>query len=203
MPSCGSRRYRHIQLRLLKGKYTLAYRRGYYADALETALAAGQKPESDPLLMLMGRNLPDYSRILYKIRVLPLDPQPAVNAPHIGSNTDLQGPLIRYGVDFAITVQDLQFELAPDGTRRGDVEVSLIAFDRDGKALNFVVARGNLNLQPKVYADLQQGGLQIPKEIDVPKGHTFLRTGINDLNSHSAGTLGTPLNDAGTSGSAK
>ena len=40
-------KYRHIQVKLLKDKDNLAYRRGYYADDLETALAAGQKPDTD------------------------------------------------------------------------------------------------------------------------------------------------------------
>jgi hypothetical protein len=151
----------------------------------------------------MGRNLPDYLQILYKVRVLPLDPQPAANAPRMGTNTDLKEPFVRYSVDFAITLPDLKFEPAPDGTRHGDIEIGLIAFDRGGKALNFVVAKGNVNLQPKTFADLQQGGLQIHKEIDVPKGYAYLRTGIYDLNSNSAGTLGTPLIDAATSKAAK
>jgi VWFA-related protein len=196
-------KYRRIQLKVPNGKYALAYRRGYYADTPESARAGGQKPDSDPLVMLMGRNLPDYSDILYKIRVLPMDPQPDPTAARIGSNTDFKGTFVRYAVDFAITVQDLKFETAPDGTQRGAIEVCLIAFDRGGKAINFVVDQGNMKLQPKVYADLQQGGLQVHKEIDVPVGYTFLRTGIYDLNSHKAGTLGIPLNNGMAAKAAK
>jgi len=40
---------------------------------------------------------------------------------------------------------------------------------------------------------VQRGGLQIHKEIDVPQGDTFLRTGVYDLKSDHAGTLGVPL----------
>ena len=41
---------------------------------------------------------------------------------------------------------------------------------------------------------VQKGGLQIHKEIDIPKGNNaFLRTGIYDLKSNNAGTLGVPL----------
>ena len=196
-------KYRRILVKVPNGKYTLAYRRGYYADTLESARAAGQKTESDPLVVLMGRNLPDYSDILYKIRVLPLNPQPAANAARVGSNTDFKGPFVRYGLDFAVTVQDLKFEAAPDGTQRGEIEVCLIAFDQNGKPVNLVMDKGNMNLQPKTYADLQQGGLQIHQEIDVPKGYTFLRTGIYDPNSHKAGTLGIPLNDTAASKPAK
>jgi hypothetical protein len=31
-----------------------------------------------------------------------------------------------------------------DGGRRGDIELMLVAYDRDGKPLNFVVANGQI-----------------------------------------------------------
>jgi VWFA-related protein len=189
-------KFRHIQLKLLKDKGTLAYRRGYYADDLETVLAAGQKPDTDPLVTLMGRNLPDYTQILYKIKVLPSDPQPAPDAARIGSNTEMKGPFTRYRVDFAISPQDLKLEPTADGAHHGNIEIVLLAYDREGKPLNFVVTKGDLNLDPKLYASVQQVGLQIHKEIDVPKDYVYLRTGIYDLRSSTAGTLGIPLNDA-------
>jgi VWFA-related protein len=191
-------KFRHIQVKLVKGKDSLAYRRGYYADDLETALSAGQKPDTDPLLMLMGRNLPDYSQILYKIKVVPSDPQPPPGSPRIGSNTDLKGPFTRYGVDFAIAPQDLKLDPSPDGGRHGSIEIVLLAYDREGKPLNFVVTKGDVNLDAKLYANVRQVGLQIHKEIDVPRQYVFLRTGIYDLLSSTAGTLGVPLTDAAT-----
>jgi VWFA-related protein len=192
-------KYRRIQVKLLKGKDNLAFRRGYYADDLPTVLAAGQKPDTDPLLMLMGRNLPDYSQILYKIKVVPSNPQPAPDAPRIGSNPDLKGPFTRYGVDFAIAPQDLRLDATPDGGRHGNIEIVLLAYDREGKPLNFVVTKGDVNLDPKLYENTQKVGLQIHKEIDVPQEYIYLRTGIYDLKSNTAGTLGVPLVDAATS----
>lgn len=189
-------KYRRIQVKLLRGKDNLAYRRGYYADDLQTVLAAGQKPDTDPLLMLMGRNLPDYSQILYKIKVVPSNPQPAPDAPRIGSNPDLKGPFTRYGVDFAIAPQDLRLDPTPEGGRHGNIEIVLLAYDREGKPLNFVVTKGDVNLDAKLYANTQKVGLQIHKEIDVPQQYIYLRTGIYDLKSNTAGTLGVPLVDA-------
>jgi len=188
-------KYRHLQVKLLKGKDTLAYRRGYYADDLETVLAAGQKPETDPLLMLMGRNLPEYSQILYKIKVLPSDPQPPPDAPRIGSNPELKGPFTRYSVDFAIAPQDLKIDSTPEGGRHSNIEIVLLAYDGEGKPLNFVVTKGDVNFDDKLYANVQQVGLQIHREIDVPKEYVYLRTGIYDLKSNAAGTLGVPLPD--------
>lgn len=187
-------KFRRIQVKLLNGKATLAYRRGYFADDLASALAQGQKQDSDPLLRLMGRNLPDYTQILYKILLQPVSPQPAPDAPRIGSNTEMKGPFTRYSVDFAISVGDLKLDPGSDGVRRGNIEVALLAFSREGRPLNFVVMQGNVALQSKDYEAVRKGGgLQIHKEIDVPAGYAFLRTGVYDFKSSSAGTLGVPL----------
>lgn len=188
-------KFRNIHVRLLKGRYSLAYRRGYFADDVESALRGAKKPSSDPLLSLMGRNLPEYTGILYKVLVQPSNPQPSPGAPRAGTNPDLKGPITRYGVDFAIAPRDLHFEPSPDGARHGHFEVALIAYDREGKPLNFVVSNGDYLVRPDVYANLQKVGLQIHKEIDVPKEYVYLRTGVYDVSSGTAGTLGVPLNE--------
>lgn len=188
-------KYRRIQIRLVNGRHTLAYRRGYYADDLATPSFAGKKSDSDPLLPLMGRNLPDYTQILYKILAEPTRPQPSADAPRAGS-TDLKGPLTRYSVDFAISVGDIRFDTSADGERHGNVEVCLVAYDREGKPLNLVITPGDIVLKPKDYAAVQRGGLQIHKEIDLPKDYVYLRTGIYDLKAGTAGTLGFPLSEA-------
>ncbi|MGC1484704.1 MAG: VWA domain-containing protein [Candidatus Acidiferrum sp.] len=188
-------KYRRIQLKLSGGKYKLDYRRGYYADDTKTEQAADQTPEGDALLPLMGFGMPDFAQIVYKARVQPSNPQPGPGAVRAGSNAGLKGPVTRYGVDFAIAARDLRLEASPDGVRRGHIEVMIVAYDPNGKPLNLMVAKYGVALPPQAYVDAQQQGLQVRGEIDVPSGEVFLRTGIYDLNSHAAGTLGIPLNE--------
>lgn len=192
-------KYRRIQVKLTTGKDALAYRRGYYADDLPAALAAGQKSDVDPLVPLVGRNLPDYTQILYKVLVQPTNPQPAADAPHEGSNFDMKGPFTRYGVEFAISPADLRLDPMPDGARQGQIEIALAAYDREGKPLNLVITKGDVRLKPDEYANVQRGGLQIHKEIDIPNGYAYLRTGVYDLKSNNAGTLGVPLTEIAAS----
>ncbi len=186
-------KYRHIQLKLASAKHNLSYRRGYFADDIGTALSSNQKPDADPLMTLMGRNLPDYTQILYKILVKPLEPQPPADAPRAGTNADFQGPFTRYAIDFAVALEDLRLDLTSDGFRHGNIEVMLVAYDTEGKPVNLVTNRSEIRMPAKDYASVQRQGLQIHKEIDIPKGNTFLRTGIYDLKSANAGTLGVPL----------
>jgi hypothetical protein len=192
------RKYRRIQVKLLTGKYNLAYRRGYYAEDAKAPEAATQRQPADSLSTLMGFGLPDFSQIIYKVRVLAKDPRTATDTALAGGNTDLQGPLTRYGVDFAISIDDLKLDETPDGMRHGSMHIMLIAYDREGKPLNLVSQKREILLHPKEYVALKEAGLQVHQEIDVPKGDFYLRTGIYDLNSHHSGTLGVPL--IGTSG---
>ena len=183
-------KFRHIQVKLRDNKYKLAYRRGYIADP------AGGNPQQanvDHLLPLMGRNFPDLSQIVYKISVVPAKAQPGPDAPLAGTNTDLKGPLTRYAIDFAVAVQDLKLDATPDGGRHGNLEVMLIAYDREGKPLNMVHNKSNLVFPPKIYASMQKLGLQLHAEIDIPKEDVYLRTGIYDPAADAAGTLGFPL----------
>jgi VWFA-related protein len=188
-------RYRRIQLRLSGGDYKVAYRRGYYAD---NAKDAHKEQPGDPLLPFMQRGLPDFSQILYKLRVAPTNPQPSHEAPHAGDNPDLNGPCTRYGVDFAVAVGDLAFETTTNGLRTANVEEKLIVYDREGKPLNAVTRRDELVLNPQSYAAAQAAGLQLHFEIDVPddalgKNDVYLQTGIYDLRAGNAGTLEVPL----------
>ena len=69
----------------------------------------------------------------------------------------------------------------------------LVAYDGEGKPLNQVANRSEIRIPAKDFANLRKGGLQIHKEIDMPQGYAFLRTGIYDFNAATAGTLGVPL----------
>ena len=58
--------------------------------------------------------------------------------------------ITRYAVDFAISPHELKLDTTPDRARHGNIEVALIAYDREGKPLNFVVTNGDVNLDPKL-----------------------------------------------------
>jgi VWFA-related protein len=194
-------KYRRIQVKLSDSRYKLAYRRGYYADNAQNAKAKKEQPVSDPLLPLMKRGLPDFSQIVYKIRVVPSSSPPAPEAARAGDNATLKGPVTRYGVDFAVSVEDLRLETTPDGLHTGNIEVVLVAYDRDGNALNLIVRKPEISLQPQTYAAAQMAGVQLHYDIDVPKDaltrdDVRLRAGIYDLRSTNVGTLEIPLHAA-------
>jgi VWFA-related protein len=186
-------KFRRIQVTLAAdSSYKLSYRRGYFAD-LPGYQPASQEGADDLLVPLIGLGMPDFDQILFKVQVVPKNPQPSSNAKRAGNNTKLKAPFTRYDVNFAVALSDISVSSDANGTRSGRIEIMLVAFNPNGDILNFVKKRSNLTMDSKVYEATQQVGMQVHEEIDVPAGETYLRVGICDLNSGQCGTLGAPL----------
>lgn len=186
-------KYRNIDIKLKDENYKLSYRRGYYADPPRPENSNGA---SDHLLPFVAFALPNFDQVLYKVRVVPSDPQPPPNAPRAGMNTRLTGPFTRYSVDFAVSVDDLKLKAASGGVRHDTVEEMLIAYSPDGTPLNLVAHDLQLTITPQAYAEYQKVGLPLHQEIDVPDGEAYLRTAVYDANSGKVGTLQIPLGTA-------
>ena len=185
-------RFRRITVKLTTGKEKVSYRRGYYADAVDSPIA---RQLSDPLLPLVAFGVPDVSQIVYKIRVAP-SKTPASQNPD-KNNTNLKHPelLTTYDIDFAVSVQDLKLDLMPDGTHRGNIQVKAVAYDDYGKPLKLVGGESVISLKPAAYAAIQRVGLQLHQQIDIPGTvQVHLHTGICDLSTGKIGTLGIRVN---------
>jgi VWFA-related protein len=188
-------KYRHIHVKLTHGHYKLAYRLGYNAEDERTAGAVAEKlATGDPLVPLMAWGLPDFAQIQYLMSAKPSTPQPEPTAPRAGDNLQVQGAFTRMDVDLAITEKTLRLEAAPDGRRHGTLEVTLIAYDRYGNPMNWLVRRMELSLSPEQYKTYWDIGLQFHLEFDVPRGASYLRSGVCDLESGKAGTIEVLLN---------
>jgi VWFA-related protein len=195
-------KYRRIEVKLSNRDYKLSYRRGYYADKPESP-AVGDQSAEDPLIPLVGFGMPNFDQITYEIQANPLQPQPTPDARRAGLNSELKGPFTRYGVDLAVSLENFALDSAPDGVKYGRLEAILVAYDRAGKIVNISKRTSRLALPPQDFPTLQAKGLPLHLEIDVPPGDIYLRTGIYDLNSGNAGTLGFPLAAVTASDSAK
>lgn len=204
--------FRKIDVEVAGGKYNLSYRRGYFALAADLPGAAlttrnmavqklaAQNPDAvDPLLPFMDLGMPQSEQILFETLIHPLPPIPATpaadnSAAPAGGNSAAKGIQNGYAVDFAVDLRDLKLKLYTDGSHRGTLNVSLIAYDRYGRIggrKDQIVA---LNIKPDAYAVFGKSGVQIHEEIEVPgKGQFWLRTGVFDQASHKVGTMEIPL----------
>jgi VWFA-related protein len=191
--------YRRIEIKLNQGNYKLAYRRGYNAD---NPTAGEAKPETDPLRPLLLHGLPDATQLLYGVRVVPVSPQPEPNATRAGKNPNLTGPVTRYSVDFMIRWTDVQLEASPQETHSGKIQLGLLAYDRNGNAVNWIGGTQMMNLKPDNYAAIQKSGIPAHMEIDLPNTEVYLVTGVYDWSTGKAGTLEIPIHPAAQSATA-
>ncbi len=189
---------RNIQVKVAGGQYKLAYRRGYFAveEALPGSsltvrsqefqkLAAKNPGAVDPLLPFMDLGMPQSQQILYKVLIVPATV--AENEPAGKKNND------HYKVDFAIDLKDLYLNLDKDGLHKGELNISLVVYDRYGNIVSREDHLVQLNIKPDAYAMFQNTGVQLHAQLAVPKGNFWLRTGIYDRASRKVGTMEIPL----------
>jgi VWFA-related protein len=177
-------RFHRIEVRLTQEKASLEYRRGYYADDEKAAKISG-----DPLPALLARGMPASTQVVYQLRVLPDQKQPASGEARAGGNTKLDGALIRYKVDFVLSANSVTLSPAPDGTHTGKVELALVAYDAKGAALNWTGNTLSMSLNAAAFAQVQHAGIPLHLQIDLPASTRSLSSGVYDLDGRKAGTL--------------
>jgi len=137
----------------------------------------------------------NFAQIVYKIKAPPSASQPPPGTPPAGDDQELQRPLTRYAVDFVITIQESQLREDPGGLHNGNLEVTVVLYDHNGKMLNLVTRKTKISLTGQTYRAAEARGVQLHYDIDVPKdeisrGDISLRTG---LTTSTVGTLEVPL----------
>jgi VWFA-related protein len=188
-----SAKERKIELKTTSGNYKLAYRRSYFEDSPKDLKAAGTASPKDPLRPLMDRGMPNFTELSFREKLAPASVQPAADAPRAGDNAALQAPFTRYSVNLALSPDGLGLVPGPDGVRRGSVEIAMVAYDQQGKALNWQVRFLGLAIRPEQNAIAQTSGIPLHFDFDLPPGDVYLRTGIYDASTSKAGTLELPL----------
>jgi hypothetical protein len=194
-------KFRKIELRVDNSSYKLAYRRGYYADPPDKPTA--HQPGAVSLILAATlHGAPPSTQILFQARVLPAtDPVLQGTRLPVGPAGEmtaaLKGPIHRVIVDLKVDAHGIAFEDTPDGAHRAKVEFTLVAYDADGKRLNYLDHGFQISLSPEQYTRTAAGGIPIRLALDLPAGPAFLRVAVHDLNAGSAGSLEIPVADAG------
>ncbi len=199
-------KYRNTEVKVSTEGYKLSYRRGYYAAGGKSAQGG---TAGHPTHGFMRPGMPDSTQIHFALQVQPGASQSGKNpAPqasnqvevstYAGGNSRLKGPRTRYTVEFGIAQQDLQLNQDSGGTRRGRIESTLVVYDHDGKALNWIVKHVDLHIDAAHFKSVQVNGIHFPLEIDIPKSGVYLQAGVYDELSNQNGTLEIPLSSVVT-----
>ena len=190
-------RFRRIQVKLDGGSYTLSYRRGYYADA-SSKLSNHNPGTARPLDSAALHGAPSATEVLLVARVLP-STAPEYQGISISSApagemaAALAGVTKRYLVDMTVDPHTLAFENESGGVHQAQLEFLLMAFDRDGKRVNYVDRSYAINIKPEEYAERMKSGVRGRLALDLPTGDLSLRLVVEDLVAGHAGSLEVPL----------
>jgi VWFA-related protein len=195
--------FRKIKVNVAGGKYTLSYRRGYYArdeglpgasqGAQNQAIQQASHTGTDPLRPFMDFGLPQTEQILYKVRIVPTAEKPTTSDDKNAIKDEIKGPHDHYSLDFAVDLKDLKLTLDSDGLHKGTLNLSLIVYDRYGEIVTRRDHLVALNIKPDIWTVFQQTGVQLHDEVDVPRGQYWLRTGVFDESTSKVGTMEVPF----------
>ncbi len=207
-----SKIYHRINVHLTRdiGTHRLAYRRGYFTS---------DKPES-ALEALLDPGIPTLNQIRYRASVrrsnatwtpdpigasslrrrVTTEPQPSAPSTVLaGYNHALAGnpprKVRRFFFDLAVALPDLRFETAADGASHGSLDFAVIAYDAEGKAINWLSKHFTPNLSARDREQASKIGLQLSEGLDLPPGKYMVRVGIYDELSGRATTGETELDN--------
>jgi VWFA-related protein len=189
--------FRKIKVKLDDSKYDVAYRSGYYAFPSGKPNSLGLAQAS---LMTTAtlHGAPLSTQVLFQTRVLPVtDPEfKDANLP-VGPagelSASLKGPARRYIVDISVDPRTLAFDLSAKGDHTDSIEFALIAYDDDGRRVNYMDRRVQLSVTQEQYAQIMKTGIPVRMALDFPSGGGSLRIAVHDLTGVRVGSLEVPM----------
>jgi hypothetical protein len=209
--------FRKIEVKLARQGYTLAYRRGYFADDPDspknvvasatsttpsTGKAAGKVPlasdDGHLIRASMMYGAPAATEILYKIRVLPTAGiEDLIAEGNVLSPLGLKkasGQFRRYIIDFDADAKDMLFPPKPDGGFDCKVEFVIQVYQNDGQLVNTAFKTLTATLSLAQRNKLIHSGFPFHEEVSVPvNGNYSLRIGVHDFNSDRIGSVEVPV----------
>jgi hypothetical protein len=169
----------------------------FFADPLDKP--SGHRTSETSLIdAIAAHGAPESTQIVFLARVLDaadaqLAAQKLPNGPAGALAAKIKGPARRAIVDLRLDTGGVSFSAAPDGARQGNVETTMVAYDRDGNRVNYLDQALELTLTPAIYARVLSGGIPLRLAIDLPREPVFLRIALRDINSGHAGSLEVPV----------
>lgn len=182
--SAWNKHFRNVKVEMLKSGYSLSYQRGYFAFPDEPSEQGTSVQQLDAV---MQPESPESTLLLLHAKVdLPASPSQAVV------------------VHSVLDANNLGLLNSPNGYRRGEIVVRLVAFnDTPGVDSRLLVGQTatppqtsgalNLNFDSAQYLNALKNGIAFTQQLQLPPGRYRLRLGVTDVVSHRVGTLDMPI----------
>jgi len=190
-------RYHRLRMALESANYKLAYRSGYFVDATNKP-SAHNPGVSNLISSATLRGAPASTQILFRAQVLSAK-DPELNGfkfqegPAGEMAASLKGPTQRYLVGLLVDPHGINLNALPNGVRQAQLEFILVAYDAEGKRLNYVDRSYAINIKPEEFEQRMTNGILARLSIDLPAGQSYLRIAVQDLSANRAGSLEVPI----------
>jgi VWFA-related protein len=211
-------RFRKIQLKLRRDGFTMAYRRGYYADApastpafAEATRSAESVTSNAPVTfsaikpapvvdemhsaMIFGSPVP--TQITLKVMVVPAAKeaeQTLLPSNYAIPSANISGPYRRYDVVIAADPSAIEFMPTAGGGRHVNLQFRTYVYTRDGKLMNTSSRVREEDFTAALYNSALHKGLFFHQQISVPlKGEFYLRIGVHDVAADRDGAVEVPV----------
>lgn len=194
-PAALDGQFHKIEIRLDNSADKLAYRSGYFAGV--PAHSSALNPEVSLVAATSMHGAPASSEVLFQARVLDAaDPGLKGSRLPEGPAGDMAAsigqPARRVIVDVKVDPEKLALERTLAGARTGKIEFVLIAYDAEGKRVNYLDRGFQMSLSPDQYAGVLKNGIPIRLALDLPPHRVFLRIAVHDLTAGRVGSLEIP-----------
>jgi VWFA-related protein len=185
--------FHKIQVKMDGSGYKLAYRRGYYAEN-GSKTSSHDPVKSNLIAQAAMYGAPQATQILFQVQLVPADDTQIKgvklpDGPAGAMAGTLKGPIKRYLAVMQIDPKGIRFEEKPDGTHSAALELALIAYDEDGKTVNYFEGSFALNLKDAQYSRVMAGKIPAVFPLDFPVGKGSLRIVILDRAAGRVGSL--------------
>ena len=197
---------RHVRVELTVPGYEVDYRRTYFADNLDIAVAASEDAPTDAMTVTMGHGAPAAHELFFEAHLQTLGP-PALATPEQktvleqNETTDAKGkhkatlldrtPVMmqRYIITYGLLTRQLEMPTTPDGVHHANLEFAAVSYDSDGLKLNGIRSKVQDAIPPDRYARSQSDGYQVVQTVAVPVQAASLRLGIRDAATNHMGSI--------------
>ena len=188
-------KYHTINVKVDSSGVRAAYRQDYFGDD-PAKLQQNRKATVDPFTFELQVGRPPSTQIPFYIQAMPLVTQPDLS-DRSRRNGDfgvkIDGPVVRYAIDWNINLAALQTTSNADGHYEGKISFGGIAYDSEGKLRNSLLNTTEINLTRQRFAYLSTHGLTFHEELDLPITDVVLRVALIDRVSGRTGSFEIPL----------
>jgi VWFA-related protein len=201
---------RKIKVQLDHPGFQLAYRRTYFADALEEHARERQEAPVEPLGTALQHGAPASHQLFFEVHIAPqgqpvaatpaemaqlvrYEAMATTNKKKLAKELSTPTMLQQYVINYGLLPRQLDLRRGPDDKMRGNLEFAAASFNADGQLLSG--DRTNIQdvIAPERYAFMLQSGYHMLQSISVPTDARSIRLAVRDLSNGQIGSLEIPL----------